>query len=93
MSSTTLRRALRSLLWALVLLAAAPGMRAAETDPFRRTVADLMASAGRPGTGAATSRARAHRRLRSARRSVVEDICAPVYEMRDEAFEVLEGID
>jgi len=43
--------------------------------------------------GAATSRARAQRRLRSARRSVVEDICAPVYEMRDEAFEVLEGID
>ena len=48
MSSTTLRRALRSLLWALALLVAAPGMRrAAGTDPFRRTVADVMASAGR----------------------------------------------
>ena len=56
MSSTTLRRALRSLLWALALLVAAPGMRAAETDPFRRTVADLMASAGRPGTGAGPAR-------------------------------------
>ena len=56
MSSTTLRRALRSLLWALSLLVAASGMRAAETDPFRRTVADVMASAGRPGTGAGPAR-------------------------------------
>jgi len=46
-----------------------------------------------PGAATSRTRARAHRRLRSARRSVVEDICAPVYEMRDEAFEVLEGID
>ncbi len=58
MSSTTLRPALRSLLrvLALALFVAAPGMRADETDLFRRSVADIMAGAGRTGPGAGLGR-------------------------------------
>ena len=46
MSSTTLLRATRALLGVLFLVPS--GIRAAETDPFRRSVAELMASAERP---------------------------------------------